>query len=91
MNVECLPKSNAEAEAKLRRGRKGILKEGLDARYDIFGSEKKWALLNDPAYVRPERLKRLFRELELAQSAGKKETADGDEDSVDSAELSGAD
>ena len=66
MNIERLPKSNAEAEAKLKCGRKGILKDGLDARYDVFGNEKKWTLLNDPTYVCPEQFNCRFCELELA-------------------------
>ena len=52
---------------------------------------KKWTLLNDPTYVCPEQLNRLFRELELAQSVNKKDKDDGDGDSTSSADLSGAD
>ena len=91
MNIERLPRSNAEAKAKLKRGRKVILKDGLDACYDVFGNKKKWTLLNDPTYVCPERFNCLFRKLELAQSVNKKDKDDGDGYSISSAELSGAD
>ena len=91
MNIECLPKSNADAEAKLQRDRKGILKEGLDACYDIFGDEKRWTLLNDPAYVRPGQFDQLFCKLELAQLAENKEKDNSVKDSVESNDLSDTD
>ena len=38
--IENLPRSEAEAKAKLERGRKYNLKSKVDARYDVFGGNK---------------------------------------------------
>ena len=68
MTIERLPRSNAEAKAKLDRGRQYNMKEGLDARYDVFGgNSKKLELLNDPAYTSAGRIAHLFSRLRLAQ------------------------
>jgi len=68
MMIEKLPRSNADAQAKLDRGRKYNLKEGLDARYDVFGGDrKKIELLNNPAYTSASRIAHLFSQLRLAQ------------------------
>ena len=67
--IENLPTSNAEAKQKLERGRKYNLKEGLDARYDIFGGdEKKMERLNNPEYTSISRIQHLFSCLRAAQS-----------------------
>ncbi|KAL7534011.1 hypothetical protein ACHAWF_004691 [Thalassiosira exigua] len=52
LNIQPLSKSNAQAGAKLKHGRKYNLKEGLNAKHDVFGGDpKKLASLNSPGYV----------------------------------------
>ena len=55
------------------------MKEGLDARYDVFGGDsKKWEMLNDPRYTSASRLGLLFERLRLAN--GDEDGSDSDED-----------
>ena len=66
--IENLPQSNKDAKKKLDLDRKYNLKEGLDARYDIFGGDtEKMERLNDPAYVSTHGIHRLFNCLRKAQ------------------------
>ena len=66
--IERLSRSNSDAQEKLNRARKYNLKEGLDARYDVFrGDRKKIELLNNPAYMSASRIAHLFSQLRLAQ------------------------
>ncbi|KAL7552027.1 hypothetical protein ACHAWF_017125 [Thalassiosira exigua] len=66
--VEKLPRSNAEAQAKLDRGRKHNLREGLGASYDVRGgNERKLGALSSPEYVSAGRVGPLFRCLRAAQ------------------------
>jgi hypothetical protein len=78
LQIERLPRSDAEAKGKFDRGRKYNLKEGLNTRYDIFGDSKKMEKLNAPAYTSAPRLDLLFTRLRLAN--GK---ANDDSDSND--------
>ena len=66
--IERLPRSNVDAQEKLNRAWKYNLKEGLNARYDVFGGDRKQIeLLNDPAYTSASRIAHLFSQLRLAQ------------------------
>ena len=66
--IERLPRSEAEAEAKLKRDRKYNLRLGIDGRYDVFGgNENKMKLLEHPEYTSAARLSSLFECLEAAQ------------------------
>ena len=80
LSIERLPHSNEEAKAKLDRNRQYNLREGVDARYDVFaGNEKKWEALKNPEFVSAIRLARLFAALRSAQgkcSAGEEEEED---------------
>ena len=67
MNIEKLPTSNADAQKKLDRGRKYNLKEGLDARYDVFGDSGKMEKLDSQNYTSLGRITRLFEALRAAQ------------------------
>ena len=79
MNIERLPRSNAEAQAKLDRDRQYNLKEGLDARYDFFGGDsKKWEKLNDPEFRSLRRVTPLFDALRRAQL--KEDASDSESD-----------
>ena len=49
--IEKLPRSNAEARSKLDNARQNNMREGLDARYDVFGDAKKLEKMNNPAYT----------------------------------------
>jgi hypothetical protein len=72
--VEKLPNSNEESKAKLDRGHRYNLKEGLDARYDMWGGDsKKWEKLNDPEYTSAHRLAQLFQVLRAAQNSDETE------------------
>jgi len=59
--IEKFPRSNAEAQSKLDNARQNNMKEGLDARYDVFGDAKKLEKMNDPAYTRAHRIAYLNR------------------------------
>ena len=62
--IERMPRSNAEAQKKLDCNRQYNMKEGLDARYDIFAGDKnKWELLNDKRYTSASRIHPLFEKL----------------------------
>ena len=66
--IEKLPRSLAEAKAKVERDRQYNLQLGADARYDVFGgNEKKRKLLEDPAYTGADRVRHLFTKLRAAQ------------------------
>ena len=66
--IERLPRSEAEAKAKLERDRQSNLSLGVDARYDVFGgNENKTKLLEDPEYVSAARFSTLFDCLKKAQ------------------------
>ena len=68
LTIERLPRSEAEADAKLKRDRKYNLRLGIDDRYDVFGgNENKKKLLEHPEYTSAARLSRLFECLEAAQ------------------------
>ncbi|KAL7523537.1 hypothetical protein ACHAWF_000560, partial [Thalassiosira exigua] len=70
LTIENLPASNAEAQAKLDRGRKYNLKEGLSASYDIYGGDKKKLdRLNSPAFASHARLENLFTCLRKSQAS----------------------
>ena len=65
--IERLPRSEAEAKAKLKRDRQYNLRFGADARYDVFGgNENKMKLLKDPEYTSAARVSTLFERLEAA-------------------------
>ena len=77
--IEQMPRSLAEAKAKLERNRQNNLKMGADARYDVFGgNEKKRKLLEDPAYTSAARTRRLFDSLKAAQLNTNAEDSDAD-------------
>ena len=68
ITIEKLPGSNAEAKAKLKRGRRYNMKEGLDARYNIFsGDTTIMEKINDPEYTCEHRISALFERLKIAQ------------------------
>ena len=62
MSIENLPRSNAEAQAKMDHGQNYYLKEGFDACYDVLGGdETKYAKLNVPEFTNASRFVDLFR------------------------------
>ena len=52
---------------KLDRNRQYNMKEGLDARYDVFGNAEKREKLNDPEYTSHRRIAPLFSAFRAAQ------------------------
>ncbi|KAL7554211.1 hypothetical protein ACHAWF_017633 [Thalassiosira exigua] len=83
MNIERLPRSNKEAEAKLARDRKYNLKEGIDARYDVFGGDsEKWGKLNNPEFASARQLAPLFEALEKSQTADDSDSDASDDDDI---------
>ena len=75
--IERLPRSESEAKAKTDRGRTYNLKEGIDARYDVFGGdEKKKEMLNDPNYTSASRISLLFDRLKQAQCTADSSSSD---------------
>ena len=79
LQIERMPRSDQEAQAKLDRGRNYNMKEGVDARYDVFGGDnKKWEMLNDPRYTSASRLGLLFGRLRLTN--GDEGGSDSDKD-----------
>ena len=80
LHVEKLPHSNEEAKAKNDRDRQYNLREGVDARYDIFGGDtKKWEALSSDGFTRADRLAPLFLALRLAQGKGSAEEEEEEE------------
>ena len=74
MTIERMPRSNEEAQKKLDRNRQYNMKEGLDARYNIFaGDATKWEKLNDERYTSLSRLAPLFKKLRKAQAMNEKD------------------
>ena len=75
--IERLPRSETEAKAKTDRGRNYNLKEGVDARYDVFGGDqKKRDMLNDPNYTSASRISLLFDRLKQAQGTADNSSSD---------------
>ena len=57
LRIERLPRLDIEAQAKLDRGQRYDMREGLDAYYDVFGGDsKKWEMVNDPRFTSSSRL-----------------------------------
>ena len=66
---ERLPTSNEEAQQKIDRGLKKSTHEGVPARYDVYGgNKKKRDKLSDPNYRSKERIDVLFKCLRASQS-----------------------
>ena len=75
--IERLPRSETEAKSKLERGRNLNLKEGADARYDVFGRDRnKKKFLEYTEYTSAERISILFGRLRVAH--GKINAEDSD-------------
>ena len=69
MNIEILPRSNEDVQAKINRGQNYNLKEGLDARYDVFGGdETKHAKLNEAEFTDASRFVDLCRYIRASQT-----------------------
>ena len=63
-----MPRSNKEAEEKLKRGVKKNMHQGISAKYDIYGGDgSKYKKLEDPEYTSKLRLQKLFKCLRDAQ------------------------
>ena len=76
---ERLPRTNEEARERMNRGTKRSMWEGVSAKYDVFGGDKKkHALVNSAEYVAPARMTRFFECLRKAQK--KKNTSNESDD-----------
>ena len=77
-HMERLPGSNEEAQQKLDRGTKKNVHAGIPARYDVFNGDKRLhAMLNDPNFVAPGRLAKLFA---LIRKSNKNNNSDDDDE-----------
>ena len=66
LTIEKLSRFEEAAKAKTNMGRQHNMKEGLDYRYDLFGSARKEERLNSPEYTSAPRLANLFAKLRAA-------------------------
>ena len=64
--IEKLPWSNVKVQQKMDCGKQGNLKEGLTARYNVFGDTRKWNLVSLTGYVAPHQFTNLFEKLRAA-------------------------
>ena len=73
-----LPRSKEAAKVKTNLKRQYNMIEGLDYRYDLFGSTHKVERLNSHEYTSAPRLANLFAKLRAAQSGDGKEEEEED-------------
>ena len=78
LTVEKLPWSEQEAKEKTDAGRQYNMKEGLDYRYNLFGSTRKPERLNSLEYTSAPRLANLFSKLHVAQPGEQESEEDVD-------------